>query len=399
MARTWTVDEVLAVIRAARDKSEARPGGDDASPLPQQMSLKRKLAALAEADDPECLLAEVTARAQARSVGASSWEQYAVAARAWGAFAKVVRIPAFPVCPVQAVRFAALYRRKGTLDSAISALQKVHGLLGVAVVIRSPALAEVASGIGRSQDAKRRAAAIRTAHMDAFVADARPLVSPRRPVPLVTFRRIAVLAYVFLLRVQNECLPLLRGRRADVPATIVDDLRAEGRHSAVFIFAGKLHVALRRRKRHPHGELLVRGCTCRSRAVTTGWRALCPVHVVWPVFASLPDGAPLFAARYAEVLAAVKEMAARHGVGRDEAARIGTHGFRRGAAQDVQEDHPELYHLLAAGSWSSRAFRDYMDWQRIAMRCQAQLPFAEPAGGGVAPAGAPPVLESSSDED
>ena len=43
--------------------------------------------------------------------------------------------------------------------------------------------------------------------------------------------------------------------------------------------------------------------------------------------------------------------------------RVGTHSLRKGGAEALAADS-QLYVLLAAGGWSSNAFRAYIDMQR-----------------------------------
>ena len=49
-----------------------------------------------------------------------------------------------------------------------------------------------------------------------------------------------------------------------------------------------------------------------------------------------------------------------HAVGHPEADVLGTHGFRRGMAQDIIEHGGTLATLLKAGDWRSGAFKSYL---------------------------------------
>ena len=76
-----------------------------------------------------------------------------------------------------------------------------------------------------------------------------------------------LLAYVFLLRLPSEALPVrLTSGGAHVEGQAVLEVRE-----------GSLELRLWRRKNRPEGSTLTRGCWCRES------RATCPLHVLGPV--------------------------------------------------------------------------------------------------------------------
>ena len=54
----------------------------------------------------------------------------------------------------------------------------------------------------------------------------------------------------------------------------------------------------------------------------------------------------------------IKELAAE--IGFEEHARLGTHAFRRGMAQDIIDGGGSLAVLMTAGGWSSSAHTAYL---------------------------------------
>jgi len=105
----------------------------------------------------------------------------------------------------------------------------------------------------------------------------------------------------------------------------------------------------------------------------------------------------MFTINYTSTLQAVKELAGRHS---EDGDLFGTHSLRRGAAQDVQDCNPDLYHLLAAGSWTTAAFQEYMTWMEIQDKCISAVVREDPFKGRAKPTMAPEVCQdNASDSD
>jgi hypothetical protein len=124
-------------------------------------------------------------------------------------------------------------------------------------------------------------------------------------------------AYVFLLRVPSEALPLVRGTQEDL-----------GHQCTVFLDSdGCVCLRLRRRKNRPGGSLLRRKCAC------TACPRICPVHVLWlQFFAKLPLGAqPWIAVSADNARKKLRTTLGRLGVASPDL--YGTHDFRRGHAK------------------------------------------------------------------
>jgi hypothetical protein len=154
-----------------------------------------------------------------------------------------------------------------------------------------------------------------------------------------------LLTYTFLLRLPSEALPAVRGSSG----------LTDGVQSALALNdKGELELRLRRRKNLPSGSVLRRACWCATCKRT------CPVHVLWPFFASHATGASPFAGvTAAGTRAELRRILARLGV--VDAPLYGTHDFRRGHAKDLVENGATIAEILSAGQWRSPAFLQYQD--------------------------------------
>ena len=125
-----------------------------------------------------------------------------------------------------------------------------------------------------------------------------------------------LLAYVFLLRLPSEALPLAVGP-------------AYGQ-SVVELSDDKLVLHLAKRKNKPLGSRLVRACWCKQSKET------CPVHVLGPRLLAGGQGhTPFKGITPADALKVLRDML--HVLGIESAGSYRTHDFRRGHARDLQE--------------------------------------------------------------
>ena len=160
----------------------------------------------------------------------------------------------------------------------------------------------------------------------------------------VTFARLFLICYAFLLRLPSEGLPMRVAREET------------GLIGQSYIIAkdDELVVVLARRKNKPGGSRLVRRCWCRECPQT------CPVHVLGPIIRDWPEDVPLFDGISAYVARAkLREMLGALGV--QESGSYRTHDLRRGHALDLQLSGAPLWEILQAGEWSSPAFLKYLD--------------------------------------
>ena len=154
-----------------------------------------------------------------------------------------------------------------------------------------------------------------------------------------------LLAYVFLLRLPSEALPVVRGR--------IGFANNQDYKSCIFMEEELLCLKLKRRKNKPGGSLLKRACWCKQSVAT------CPVHVLWPFFSRLEVGQAAFpgvsaacALKQLRVLLEFLEL--------ENFCRYRCHDLRRGHAKDLQMNGANLQQILAAGEWKSPAFLQYL---------------------------------------
>ena len=171
-----------------------------------------------------------------------------------------------------------------------------------------------------------------------------------------------LLAYVFMLRLPSEALPVVRG--------CIGLANNSEYSSMVYIDGEHLCLKLKRRKNKAGGSLMKRACWCGQCQVT------CPVHVLWPFFAKLELGKMAFAGVYAG--SALKQLRAMLQVlGIENFGQYRCHDLRRGHAKDMQLRGASLYEILAAGEWKSPAFLDYLSLMDLEMGAVIEAHQAE----------------------
>jgi len=154
-------------------------------------------------------------------------------------------------------------------------------------------------------------------------------------------------AYVFLLRLPSEALPMVRG--------CADSLR-EGHQSVLYMDDDTLCLYLRRRKNKSTPTVIKRMCTC------TGSPALCPVHQLWfKLFEPLDIGT----APWARFTANRVRDSIRSCLGSlrvPNASLYGTHDFRRGHACDLQEAGVPIDQIRVVGHWARvQSMKPYLE--------------------------------------
>jgi hypothetical protein len=158
---------------------------------------------------------------------------------------------------------------------------------------------------------------------------------------------LAVIAWQFLLRVQSEGVPLLRGLPSScngLPTAC---------HSGVWISGERIHIRLRKRKHRPSGSWLKRACTCNECPL------LCCIHFAGQYIMSKPIGDPLFGFSHAQFTHAIKRalmLLEVHG-----AIRFSLKAFRAGRATELAKKGVPIGKILQAGEWKSSAFLRYID--------------------------------------
>ena len=177
--------------------------------------------------------------------------------------------------------------------------------------------------------------------------------------------RLFLTAYVFLLRLPSEALPIVTGGFG----------LGHGRQKAqVLVESDCISLKLAKRKNKPEGSLLKRFCWCGQCKYT------CPVHVLGKYFKQFPDGAKPFA-RFSAGSALGCLRACLTTAEIPEAKLYRTHDLRRGHARDLQRSGSSLIEILSAGEWRSPAFLKYLDKAQLETDAVIEAHLAESSGG------------------
>jgi hypothetical protein len=170
-------------------------------------------------------------------------------------------------------------------------------------------------------------------------------------------------AYVFLLRVPSECLPIVKMDQAPTAGATLGQ-------ATVWVEEDRIVLKLLRRKNKPGGSVLWRECWCKT------CKATCPVHVLGAYFQGLPAGsAPFVATTPSAALGLLRDMLSFLNV--PDAAHFRTHDMRRGHAEDLKLSGATLYEILMAGEWRSPAFLKYLDLHELESAAVIEAHLAE----------------------
>ena len=160
------------------------------------------------------------------------------------------------------------------------------------------------------------------------------------------FGVLCTLAYHFLLRVPSEGLPLEAGTPGELLAPL-----PEGRHSAIAVVEGRLHMRLKSRKNRPQGSILVRECCCK----TLQEPRLCPVHCYdWE---NQVGGTKLFT--YSSMAAKMRLRRFASLLGLPGAQQVTLKIYRASKATALALQGKPVHQILEAGEWRSAAVLKY----------------------------------------
>jgi hypothetical protein len=308
---------------------------------------KKAAAALATAIARGADAADWVERARTEAVVLSaphSLKSAQSALRAWGDFAdRVLGAKGRHLPPTEAglVAWSRLFRRSGTYANYVGYIALACDIMGVSADATKGRLVRRAKTTLKKLDGPPRVRRFLDGVLTAKLFAA--TVEHDKPAAM-----LYLFAYAFMLRVPSEALPAEVGEvgSCDQPLPV-------GRHSRLGLRAGELVLQLARRKNRLHGSTLVRGCWCRRCAAT------CPVHVLAPWLALMPEGSKPFghvSARQArdDLKRRLVEMAVPH------ANEYWLHDFRRGHTQDLLDRGSNLAEILRAGEWRTPAFLCYL---------------------------------------
>ena len=182
------------------------------------------------------------------------------------------------------------------------------------------------------------------------------------------FCMLFLIAYIFLLRLPSEALPIVRGGSG-----FADYGR---KHKAVLSLEdNSLQLRLSHRKNVANECVLKRPCWCKSADFL-----VCPVHVVWPYIQDFKVGQYVFEG--ISPSAANKTLRRYLSlIGKLDAMKYRSHDLRRGHADDLRISGASLWVILTAGQWSSPAFLKYLDTATLEADAVLQAHLDESSDG------------------
>jgi hypothetical protein len=273
--------------------------------------------------------------------------------RAYAAFALKVRQPALPPTTDLLLSWSCLFRCSGTFTNYLSHLRTACQLAGISTeALHSRLLTKACRAID-----KRRGYTPRQPMFIGFEL-VRRMVEQAASCPRPGARALAMAfltAYIFLLRMPSECLPIR------IASQSTSD---EHQQAVLSVSQESVTLRLKRRKNKEGGSLLTRRCWCSKCEAT------CPVHVLGKFCLEAgARSAPFANFSPAGVLAALRRWLTCLGV--PDATKYRTHDIRRGHARDLQLAGSSLMEILKAGEWRSAAFLAYLD--KGELECSATL--------------------------
>ena len=164
------------------------------------------------------------------------------------------------------------------------------------------------------------------------------------------YAMLYLLTYVFLLRLPSEALPCTKPS-----CEMIRNAQAQTWCDGI-----EIHLQIKRRRDMDGSSQMSRNCWCVASP------GACPVHVLWPFFAAVPDGALPFAG----ITPGRAQKSLRHGLRllpatREESGLFRCHALRRGHAKYLASSGAPFVGILKAGQWRSLAFLSYPDLKSL----------------------------------
>ena len=275
----------------------------------------------------------------------------ASAIRCYFAFCELKGIRPFPISERYVLQMSTLFAETATFQQYVNSLRKVCYILRYPLDWSTKAVCHAAFGL--------RLAGQNRIRFPNFIRSELIWKMVTQLGPENEFARLAYISFLFAFRVPSEALLLRRAHKRDE----VDLFTPQGDKALIACrnVGGSpvLFVKLAWRKHMPGGCIMKRPCFCPLE--TKRARALCPVHWFWPwVRNTCQSGDLLFKEtnsrnvnrRLRRTFSTLKIPAAN---------RYSSHGFRRGAAQELKENGSQWPIVAELGKWNGLSFKDYVD--------------------------------------
>ena len=346
--RNMDVDKVHSTIDKAIESWGVHTEGKHSGPA----STIERLAVARDKGMPVCDLLAAKAATLRMESKRKSLPHVATGLRSWHTFATSVlgydekqSLP--PKSGYDVECFVAVFRRAATAQNYVGFIRWACENLRLPLSWDTDTLKATLKG-ARKRDLRVTGG---QQHAQALLTDrlVAKVVASADALNMEDFSCFVLIAWEFLLRVQSECIPLLRG--APDQATSLPP----SAHSGIWIEDNStLALKLAQRKNRPQGSLIRRPCTC-----AVGGRQFCVVHRVAPFLRKKRIGEHLWAFNQGQALASLRRLLALNAT--PDVAKFTLKAFRAGKATALAASGKSLGAILQAGEWRSSAFMSYVD--------------------------------------
>ena len=259
--------------------------------------------------------------------------------------------PYYPPTTERVCAWATLFKPGRSFGQYLAHLIKGCQILGISTDWNTAAVAAVCKGLRKAQDLSfqfrnylSRPCMIRLIEHESLSSE---------------FGILAILSFIFVLRVQSECLPIRRASLEEplLPRTpqtyqALIGLRETGHDT-------RLALKLSTRKNTRLGSILTRPCFCRGSILVPS--ALCPVHAIWPAIRTkvTPNGLLFPSLQGSNLNRILKTTLGK--IGLSDAERYTAYAFRRGCLMEMKRAHPTVSEIMRTAGRTSGQFKTYLD--------------------------------------
>ena len=279
------------------------------------------------------------------------FRSFSSAIRCYFSFCELRDTTPFPVREEVVIEWSSIFNHGGTYKNYLNYLGKACFYLNSPTTWMTPAVRNISKGLSLLAKSRFRFPNFIDISLLTKIITAETEHSE--------FAQLSYISFLYALRVPSETLTLVRAFKHD-PLDCFSPMKDQ----ALIALRGnkgdeRLTLRFSRRKNLPQGCILAMPCFCKLQNVSA--HKLCPVHYFWPLIrARTKSGQKLFPSYTAtSVNTTIKAVLRKLGV--EHANSYSSHGFRRGAANELKTTGSQWSTVAKAGGWQSLAFRGYLD--------------------------------------
>ena len=271
--------------------------------------------------------------------------------------------PPFPVRERVIVQWSSIFKAGPTFSNYVGYVRKACHYLEHPLSWDTPAVRNIVAALKLLGSGKFRFPNFIRSELVAQV-----IKKESRDAP---FAQLSYISFLYALRLPSEALTLRR-------SFVNDDLTGYAPMKSPVLIGLRemlgnecLVIRFERRKNLPNGCILSRPCFCKLADPAA--RKLCPVHSLWPAIAArVKCGELLFPAFSAQnVNRTIKAVFAKLNIPFSESYT--SHGYRRGATQELKEKGSQWPIIASIGEWRSLAFMGYIDIAQDVAKAMSKL--------------------------